>query len=266
MQLARTTHRFEGVLPEGSPHICDDCDAAEVKDPHFSMAYQPIVDVRTTRVAGYEALLRGLENQSAASLLSPIPDADRHGMEQACRVLAIRMAARLGLMETGADLSINFNPNHVYKTASCPARTVEAARQAEIPLSRIILEITEMERLRDPEHLRILMREYRSQGLRMAIDDFGSGFAGLSMLAEFQPDILKIDMALTRRIQERRASRVIVRGIVDICADLNIQVIAEGVEEMAQAEVLRDLGIRYMQGNYFGEPAFEALPKWPTRG
>lgn len=264
MQLARATRRFEGVLQEGLPHLCEQCDAEE-REPDFSMAFQPIVDVRTTRVAGYEALLRGLENQSAASLLGLIPDADRHGMEQACRVLAIRMAARLGLMKTGADLSVNFNPNHVYETASCPAKTIEAARQSEIPLSRIILEITEMERLRDPEHLRILMREYRSQGLRIAIDDFGAGFAGLSMLTEFQPDILKIDIALTRKIHERRTSRVIVRGIVDICADLNIQVIAEGIEEAAQAEILRELGIRYMQGNYFAEPAFETLPEWPAR-
>ena len=264
MQLARTTRRF-GALAETLPHICDQSDVMEEGEPDFSMAFQPIVDVRTPRVAGYEALLRGLENQSASSLLGPIPDADRHNMEQACRVVAIRMAARLGLIKTGADLSINFNPNHVYKSASCPTRTIEAAREAGIPLNRIILEITEMERMRDPEHLRILMRESRAQGLRIAIDDFGAGFAGLSMLAEFQPDILKIDMMLTRKIQDRRTSRVIVRGILDICADLNIQVIAEGVEEQAQAEILRELGIRYMQGNYFCAPAFETLPEWPKR-
>ncbi len=232
--------------------------------PAFSMAFQPIVDVRAQVTVAYEALVRGPKGQPAAEVLGQVPPDDRYAIDQACRVAAIERATALGLLSTSRDLCVNFYPNAVYEAKSCLQRTLRAAKAAGLPLTRIIFEITELERLRDPQHLRSLLREYRREGLRMAIDDFGAGFAGLSLLAEFQPDILKIDLALVAKIQERRASRMIVKGIVAICLDLGIQVIAEGVEELPQQETLCDLGVHYMQGNFFAPAGFEHLPAWPA--
>ncbi|HVG26847.1 MAG TPA: EAL domain-containing protein [Acidobacteriaceae bacterium] len=230
--------------------------------PPYSMAFQPVVDLKQGRTVAYEALVRGLEDQPAAEVFSHVAADRRSAMDQRCRVLAIDLAVSLGLLETGADLCINFNPNAIHESAPCLERTVEAAACSSLPLTRIVLEITEMEHLRDPDRLRSILRRYRSQGLRTAIDDFGAGFAGLSMLASYQPDIIKIDIALTREIHRRPTSRVILRGVMQICRDLDIQVIAEGVEVEPQVDALRNLGIHYMQGNYFGPPAFEALPLW----
>ena len=232
--------------------------------PAFSMAFQPIVDVAAQTTVAYEALVRGPQGQPAAAVLGQVPPDDRYAIDQACRVAAIERSTSLGLLRTTRDLCVNFYPNAVYEAKACLQRTVRAAEAAGLPLTRVIFEITELERLRDPEHLRSIMREYRREGLRMAIDDFGAGFAGLNLLAEFQPDILKIDIALVTKIQERRASRMIVKGIVAICLDLGIQVIAEGVEELAQQETLCDLGVHYMQGNFFAPAGFEQLPAWPA--
>ena len=235
----------------------------EEADAPYTMAFQPIVDLVGRRVVAYEALVRGLENQPAAEVFSHVSEGSRPAMDQHCRIMAIDLAVSLGLLATGADLCINFNPNAIHHSAPALEKTIEMAASSALPLDRVILEITEMEHLQDPDQLRSILRRYSSQGLRTAIDDFGAGFAGLTMLAGFQPDILKIDLALTRDIHIRPTSQAIVRGVTQICRDLNIQVIAEGVEEECQVDTLLGLGIRYMQGNYFGQPAFEALTAWP---
>ena len=136
-------------------------------------------------------------------------------------------------------------------------------RPSTFPLERIIFEVTEVEEVRDHNHLRNIMKEYQSHGLRVAIDDFGAGHSGLSLLSEFQPDIIKIDRALVREIDQRPASRAIVRSIVEVCRDLNIAVMAEGIERKGEMEALCDLSIILMQGFFFARPAFEELPIWP---
>ena len=185
-------------------------------------------------------------------------------MDRACRLTAIEVASSLGILATGADLAINVSARAASNCLPNLPATVAAARLAGLPLSRLILEITEEERLRNPAQLTRTLQKLRDGGLRIAIDDFGSGFAGLGLLAAFHPDIVKIDIALTRGVHLHRASRVIVRSVVEICRDLDIQLIAEGVESSAQQQTLQDLGLRYMQGNLFAEPAFEALPLWPA--
>lgn len=234
--------------------------------PLFSMAFQPIVDIRTRSTVGYEALVRGTAGESASTVLDQIPESGRYIFDEACRIVAIEKAAMLGLVETEADLCVNFYPNAMHEVMTSLRRTLETAAAVGLPLTRVILEMTELERLRDPEQLKSIVAEYRREGLRTAIDDFGAGFAGLSMLAAFQPDIVKIDRALSEKIQDRRTSRIIVRGIQQICGDMGILTIAEGVEEEAQRSTLTELGIHYMQGNLFSPAAFEALPVWTESG
>ena len=111
--------------------------------------------------------------------------------------------------------------------------------------------------------------EYKRIGFMTAIDDFGAGFAGLNLLADFQPDIVKLDMALTRGIDSDRVRRAIVSGIVRLCDELGIRVIAEGIETPAECLTLRDEGVTLFQGYLFARPGFEDLPKideavWPA--
>ncbi len=230
----------------------------------FSMAFQPIVDLEDTRIIAYEALVRGLGNQPAATILSAPHTGGRASIDRACRLTAIEVACSLGVLATGADLAINVNARPASNNIPSLPATIAAADRAGLPLDRLILEITEEERIRNPAQLQRTVQHLRERGLRIAIDDFGAGFAGLTLLAAFHPDILKIDIALTRDIHQRHTSRVIIRSVLQICRDLDIQLIAEGIETSDQKHALEDLGVRYMQGHYFAEPAFEALPIWPA--
>ena len=229
----------------------------------LQLAYQPIVDILEQRTVAYEALVRGLHNEPASTVLRDTEDDAENLVEQRCGTLAVEIAATLGILAAGSDLYVNFSPTGATLESSTLTSSIEAAERAGLPLDRLIVEITEHEPFRNPDELRETLAPYRRRGLRAAIDDFGAGFAGLSTLAAFQPEIVKIDMALTRGIQHDEPKRIIVRSILTMCRDLGIEVIAEGIEEADQRDVLRDLGVRLMQGNFFSEPGFEHLPVWP---
>lgn len=242
------------------PAGCKLCNAGPTFP--FSMAYQPILDVRTAKVTAYEALARGPHGEPAQYVLDRMLHNQRYSIDQQCREKAIAMAAQLGLLSTGADLHINFFPNAVYQPKQCLMRTLAAAEAVGFPLTRLVFEITELEQVRDHEHLRNIMTEYREFGLRVAIDDFGAGHSGLALLSEFQPDIVKLDRALVHYVDQRAARRSIVRAIVQICRDLGIAIVAEGIEREEEMQALCDLGIFVMQGYLWAPPAFEALPRF----
>ena len=222
----------------------------------FVFAYQPIVDLSTRSIYAHEALIRGPNGESAYSVLSQVTDATRYPFDQACRVEAIRGAAELGVKEF---LSINFLPNAVYQPAACIRTTLEAAQRYQFPIERIIFEVTEGEQIQDRAHLVNIFQAYREFGFRTAIDDFGAGYAGLNLLSEYQPDIIKIDMELVRDIDINKPKQAIVNGIVSICAALNVRVLAEGIETAAERDFLHDAGIDLMQGFLFCKPALQAI-------
>ena len=230
------------------------------------MAFQPIVDLASRTVFAYEALVRGPGEESAASILALVNDQNRYRFDQACRVRAIELASRLRLHDIpDCKLSINFLPNAVYRPETCIRATLEAAQLFDFPLERLMFEVTEVEQIEDPSHLKRIFDEYSKRGFTTAIDDFGAGYSGLNLLASFQPQIIKLDMALTRNIHSDRVRQAIVAGILQVASRLNIEVIAEGIELGEERDVLVNLGVRYMQGFLFAHPGFETLvvPEFP---
>jgi len=242
---------------------CSACQSSEPLGFEFSMAFQPIIDLRDNSLFACEALVRGTDGSGAASILAQVNADNRYKFDQSCRVKAVELAAQLGI---DSHVSINFLPNAVYQAATCIRATLEAARRFNFPTSRLIFEITENEELVDKQHLKNIIEEYRRQGFKTAIDDFGAGYSGLNLLAEFQPDIIKLDMALIRDIHRDRVRQAILSGILGVCRTLNIEVIAEGIETVEELDFLRDQGIYLMQGYLFAKPAFEQVPAvaWPA--
>lgn len=248
-----------------TPLGCKECRDGVGLDIDFTMAFQPIVDVRNKAIFGYEALVRGLAGEGAFAILSQVNDRNRYPFDQACRVKAIDLATSLGLQ---GILSINFLPNAVYKPETCIRATLQAANEKNFPIERIMFEVTEGEQITDLPHLRGIFEEYKRRGFVTAFDDFGAGYSGLNLLADFQPDIIKLDMALTRNIDKDRVRRAIVSGILTVCEELDIKVIAEGVETREECLTLYDEGVQLFQGYLFARPGFETLPPiaediWP---
>ena len=250
---------------DGEPGHCSACREDARLPFSLSMAFQPIYDRSSRSIFAYEALVRGTSGETAGEILAKVGADTLYAFDQACRRTAITLASRCGLLDrSGAGLSINFLPNAVYRPEVCIRATLALARTLAFPLERIIFEVSEQEQARDPGHLRDIFQEYKRLGFRTAVDDFGAGHNGLRMLVDFQPDILKLDMDLIRGVDSDPVRRAVVRGIVAVCADLNITVLAEGVETPGEVQALEDLGVFLFQGYLFAKPGFECLPDLKT--
>lgn len=123
-----------------------------------------------------------------------------------------------------------------------------------------MFEVTEAEPIRNGAHLKSIFNEYRRQGLLTAIDDFGAGYAGLNMLTQFQPHVIKLDMELVRNIDSDPVRQAIASGVALVCECLGITIVAEGIESEAESAYLKGIDIYYQQGYLFARPGWEALP------
>ena len=225
------------------------------------MAFQPIVDVETGKPFAFEALVRGSDGEGAAQILSRVTPDNRYAFDQQCRVAAIEQAVAAGILDTGARLSINFLPNAVYSPVACIQLTLKTARATGLPTDRLIFEFTENEQIADTGHVATIIDTYRRMGFATALDDFGAGHAGLGLLARFQTDLVKLDMQLVRAIDASLPRRMIVGSLMRMMRNLDITVVAEGIETEAEYRTLRELGIRYQQGYWFARPGLRVLPR-----
>lgn len=236
---------------------CSNCADSNELDFDFTMAFQPIVNCQNNTIFGYEALVRGLNNESAYSIISRVNDTNRYTFDQLCRIKAIALASKLGV---DSMLSINFLPNAIYKPERCIRTTLEAAKKYNFPTTNIMFEFTEVEKIEDSSHVERAVSYYQELGFKTATDDFGSGYSGLNLLADFQTDIIKLDMALIRDIDKDTKRQTIVRNCLNMFKELNIMALAEGIETVEEYQWLKNAGIDLMQGYLFAKPGFECLP------
>lgn len=228
---------------------------ADALDFDFEYAFQPIVDFSGKAIYAHEALIRGAQGEDAYTVLGKVNADNVYRFDQACRVKAVKTAAELQLKGL---LSINFLPNAVYRPELCIRTTLAAAEKYNFSVNNIIFEFTEVEKIRDTKHLLNIVTEYKKLGFKTAIDDFGAGYAGLNLLAQFQPDIIKIDMELIRNIHIDKPRQAIVKAMIGMAQELGVTVLAEGVESKAERDFLLAHGINLMQGYLFCRPAFKA--------
>jgi len=237
---------------------CNNCADLNSLDFDFTMAFQPIINCITKDIFGFEALVRGINNEPAFSIISKVNDENRYMFDQLCRVKAIALAAKLNLKSM---LSINFLPNAIYQPERCIRTTLEAAKKYSFPVEQIMFEFTEVEKIEDHDLVKHIVEYYSKLGFITAIDDFGSGYSGLGLLADFQTTIVKFDMELIRNVHENKARQSIIRNCLTMFLELNITPLAEGVETIEEMLWLREAGIELMQGYLFARPGFQSLPK-----
>lgn len=215
------------------------------------------MNARTQEVTAYEALVRGPNNESADAILRGIKASDLATFDEECRKAALGIARRL---EISCDLNLNLLPNGFRADRDCLASTLDTAIEEGFAPESLVLEVTENEVLGNQDRFTELVGIYRGLGMRLAIDDFGSSYAALNVLAELHPEQIKLDKKLVRGIQNRGPGQAIARAILQVCRDLEIDLIAEGIEAEPEYQWLRDQGVELFQGYLFAHPAFESLP------
>jgi len=227
-----------------------------------TFAYQPIADIQSRSVFAYEALVRGPMGAGAAEVLGSIAPEKLHSFDHHARLEALSLAGRLGLR---TKISLNLLPGTVEEIPSTLDELADIASSLGIPHSALLVEITESEAINRPNAFGQFLSRYRSLGMSFAIDDFGAGYSGLNVLADFQPDLIKLDMHLVRNVDHAGPRQAIARAVLQVCDDLGVEVIAEGVETLGEYHWLRRVGVRLFQGYLLGRPAFQALqdPSFP---
>lgn len=227
-------------------------------DFEFSFAFQPIVNAQKREIISFEALVRGPRGEPSAYVFARVTAENRPTFDQACQVKAIQLASHLKLKK---KLNINIFPYAFYNPDRFLSTTLEASRIYKFPAKKIIFEITEGERILDPANPANTLKKYKKYGLHSAIDDFGAGYAGFSLLAEYQPNYIKLDRNIIADVHKNPVRQTIVKGVSYICNELSIEMMAEGVEKVEEYQWLREAGVDIFQGYYFAKPKFEAFPE-----
>ncbi len=219
--------------------------------------FQPIADTQNGKLVAYECLSRGIRQDG--SVYPPhlmFQDARRTEMisnlDRQCRLTALRSASKAGV---DCLVFINFTPSAIYNPEYCLADTVQAASELNFDPANIVFEVVESDRIDSVDHLREIFDYYKARGFKIALDDVGSGYSSLNLIAKLKPQIIKIDMELIHGIDHDSARQVIVQSLVNIAREIGAKVLAEGVETYQELETVRNMNIDLVQGYYLGRPA-----------
>lgn len=213
----------------------------------YSVHYQPIVEAETLCVKGFEALCRfeDMPNESPSTLF----------LEAARTKLQIELEI---CVMNKALIALRELPNHIYVSVNASPTVVQSGRLqkvfAEWPKHRIVLELTEHEAASDPEALLKEIKRLKRDGVRLAIDDCGSGHSGLQQIVRLTPDFLKLDKSLTCSIDTDFVKRSLVSAMVQFSTKTNMKVVVEGVQTQGEFETLKSLQVELMQGYFLGRP------------
>jgi EAL domain-containing protein (putative c-di-GMP-specific phosphodiesterase class I) len=243
--------------------------------------HQPIIEIASGRVAGVEALLRWRRPDGSVVLPGEfIPIAEETGIIDDIGAWVIGEAMRQlriwiedGTLPDETTVSVNVSPRQL-ADPRFPAVVHEAVEASGLPPHLLWLEVTESMMVESPKIAQGALENVRATGVRIALDDFGTGYSSLSLLQTFPIQRIKIDRAFVGTIVDNLNDRMLVRTIIGLGNSMGIDIVAEGVESMAQLRLLRELGCAKAQGYLIAHPApaeavrstisaLDSLAEWP---
>jgi diguanylate cyclase (GGDEF)-like protein len=232
-----------------------------VERRELRLYHQPIVEIATGRISGFEALIRWRRDDG--TLVPPaefVPIAEETGLINTIGAWALREALTQlrrwlneGLVDETTTISVNVSPRQIADPQFANI-VQEALTRSGVPSSVLWLEVTESMMLSEPELARSTLRRIRAMGVRLALDDFGTGYSSLSLLQRFPLQRIKIDRAFIQGVADNANDRSLVRTIVAMGSSMGLDVVAEGVENIHQLRVLRDIGCDKAQGYLISHP------------
>ncbi|KAF1046609.1 diguanylate phosphodiesterase [Xylophilus sp.] len=227
-------------------------------------ALQPIVDASTGQVSSLEALIRSASGGPPQECFDRIPRDQLHRFDLESKRQAFELAAAVGI--GACRLSINLLPASLVDMPHAVDHLVEQIRALGLAPQQVIVEITEEEALSHFGAFQAAIKRLRAAGIGLAIDDFGAGFAGLSLLSKFQPEKLKIDRMIVTGIHADGPRQAIVKAVVECCRSLGITTVAEGVETFDEWCWLRAAGVDLFQGFLVAKPRLNGVADvvWPV--
>jgi EAL domain-containing protein (putative c-di-GMP-specific phosphodiesterase class I) len=227
---------------------------------NIRMVYQPIVSLFDGSLLGYEALTRGPENSAFHSPSVLFEFAEKKGFLYELEKLAREKAIQNSILQHKQQmLFINISSPVICDPKFKAGQTLEVLQQKGLNPSNVVFEITERSSIEDFTLAKKVLEHYRNQGYKIAIDDAGAGYSSLQAIAELQPDYIKVDRSLVENIHKFKIKEYIMETFVTFAQKMNIQVIAEGIENEEEMMKLSRIGVHYVQGFLLGLPEPHAV-------
>ncbi|HHA2009952.1 TPA: diguanylate phosphodiesterase [Enterobacter mori] len=235
------------------------------KGADCSFAFQPIVDPFMQQIVSWEALIRTPEGDSPAAYFQTLPQDALYEADLKSKQVALSMASALGLHTQ--TLSLNLLPMTLVNVPDAVDFLLTVIEANGFVPEQIVVEFTESEAISRFDEFTHSVRQLKSAGISVTIDHFGAGFAGLQLLAQFQPDRIKINRDLIANVHKSGPRQAIVQAIIKCCASLEIQFCAVGVELAEEWMWLESAGISQFQGHLFASPRLGGIPAvaWPEK-
>ncbi len=230
--------------------------ASIISEERIRTLFQPIIEAKTGEIYGYEALSRGILRDgrimNPGRLFSSAKAMDlMFNLDRVCREASIRAASKQGIRK---KLFINFIPTAIYEPSLCLRSTAKVLEEVNFDPAQVVFEVVETEKVEDFAHLNRILDYYKEKGFSTALDDLGSGYADKSALLMLKPDYMKIDMEIIRNIHLDEAKQKKLDEFITAGKEMNLTILAEGIETIEEYNYLKGKEIDLMQGYLFGKP------------
>jgi len=229
-----------------------------IENKSIKTVFQPIISLRDGSILGHEALSRltidsQIKNTNDLFILAESSNR-LWNLELVCRTIALETGYQSIALPSSKKMFLNVNPSVMQDHKFQEGFTKEFIKKLNVPATNIIFEITERNVINDIEGFKNVIKHYRDQGFQIAIDDVGSGYAGLNLISEINPDYIKLDINLIRDIDKDNLKYALVKSMVELSRISNIMLIAEGIETINEIETLVKLGVQFGQGYFIQKP------------
>lgn len=225
----------------------------------IQFAFQPIVDTFHGKVSSIEALLRYDDGRYPEDVLNSMSPTQKYEFDLTSKAIAISQGARL--LNEEQSLSINLCPGAVTYMDDVGDYLLGLIEANHLKPQQLVLEVTETEIIKESEPFYNAIEKIRSKGIRIAIDDFGAGYAGLSLLADFLPDKIKVDRKITKGIHENGSRQAITEAVIEFANSMGTPVVFEGVETADEWFWLQHVGVHRFQGFLFAKPKLNGVER-----